>query len=80
MYLCKKATAVLDAHGRLCADDAGNPFVAIGRSNGSSYKAAFQDTPSRFEPANLVGLCFISKFGLSVSESSFAFGDPLGCF
>jgi len=80
VYFSKVAMALMEAHGLLVVDDVDNDVVELHKPDGSAKKVHYKATPSHYEPANLIGLRFILKFGLVVDGDSFRFSQPFDYF
>ncbi len=59
------------AHRLFVDDGNGNQFVAAHDTNGTVLKFQYMDTPSKVEPANLVGLKFLLRFPLIMTPELF---------
>ena len=73
IYFSKTALNAMESHGLLLIDDIGNDAVEIHTPDDVSKKIHFTNTPKDYDPANLIGLRFIIKFGLMVEGNSFKF-------
>ena len=80
VYFSKVAMALMEAHGLLVVDDVDNDVVELHKPDGTVKKVHYKATPSHYEPANLIGLRFIMKFGLVVDGDSFRFNQPFDYF
>ena len=72
-YFSAAGMAILRAHTLLVDDDNGNSIVAVNQADGTKWKAQYMDTPSAFEPANIIGLKFALRFPMAINGDSFAF-------
>lgn len=71
IYLSKLAYSMLSSANRIIEDpDLGTKYVTI-----NGRKAAVLPTPDNYEPANLMGLPILIRFGLSLSEHAVNFSD-----
>jgi hypothetical protein len=67
-YFSASGMAIMRAHRLLVEDDNGNSVVAVKRADGTRWQAQYLDTPTAFEPANLIGLRFILRFPITVVD------------
>lgn len=71
IYLSKLAYSMLNTANRIIEDpDLGAKYVTI-----NGRKAAVLPTPDNYEPANLMGLPILIRFGLSISEHAVKLSD-----
>jgi hypothetical protein len=80
VYFSKVASALMEAHGLLVVDDVDKDVVELHKPDGSIKRVHYKATPNAYEPANLIGLRFIIKFGLIVEGDSFHFIQPFDYF
>ena len=57
-------------------------FVVLHKADGSTCSVRFDDTPERYEPANLIGLRFLLRFGMpeKVTETTLRFHQEFRYF
>jgi hypothetical protein len=70
-YFSETGSAIMRAHRLLISDENGNQFVQVHAPDGSARKFQYMDTPSHFEPANLIGLRFLLHFPMLMTPDSF---------
>jgi predicted aspartyl protease len=68
LYLSESARGALEKAGRIEYDEVGSPIIEIG-----GRKAAVRVTPHTHQPANIMGMLMLERFGLQMSEGSFKF-------
>ena len=67
LYLSPVAYSVLLDSGRIKEDEIGSNYVLI-----EGKKFGVLETPAHHQPANLMGLFLLSKFGMNIHEDTFA--------
>ena len=70
-YFSEPGSAIMRAHRLLISDDNGNQFVQVHSPNGSTRNFQYLDTPTNFEPANLIGLRFLLCFPMLMTRDTF---------
>ena len=70
-YFSEAGSAIMRAHRLLISDDNGNQFVQVHSPDGSTRNFQYMDTPSTFEPANLIGLRFLLRFPMLMTPDTF---------
>ena len=80
VYFSKAAIALMEAHGLLLTEDFDNDVVELHKPDGSSKKVSYRATPKAYGPINLIGLQFITRFGLTVEGTSFRFHQDFAYF
>ena len=70
-YFSESGSAIMRAHRLMVSDDNGNQFVQVHSPDGSTCNFQYMDTPTNFEPVNLVGLRFLLRFPLLMTQDAF---------
>ena len=80
LYFGGVGMRLMEAHRLLLLDDAGNDHVRLLRQDGTECSVHYKATPSEYNPANIIGLRFLLRFGLVVDKSTFRFNEQFVCF
>ena len=80
IYLGTLGMRLMEAHGRLAVDELGNDIVKLHRGDGRECSVHYEATPRAFDPANIIGLRFLLRFGLVIDGATFAFKESFDHF
>ena len=73
VYFGNVGMKMMEAHQLLLLDDLGNDVVKL-------RDCSVQYTPKCYDPANIIGLRFLLRFGLVIEGSSFRFNEHFAHF
>jgi hypothetical protein len=79
IYFGNVGMRMMEAHRLLFLDDLGNDVVKL-QSPGTECSIHYKATPKCCDPANIVGLRFLLRFGLVLEASSFHFNEHFAHF
>jgi hypothetical protein len=74
-YFSSVAMAKMQQHKLLHEDEDGNDFVLV-----QARKTNYTQIPGAFEPANIIGLRFVTRVGMTVNSDTFTFVDVPSVF
>ena len=76
VYFGNVGMKMMEAHRLLLLDDLGNDVVKLR----SDYSVQYKPTPKCYDPANIIGLRFLLRFGLVIEGSAFRFNEHFAHF
>lgn len=84
IFFCSSAMRAMEENGLLLLDDLQNDAVKIHcfdcSGDHKTYTVHYQITPNVYEPANIIGLRFLLRFGFHVGDGSFRFDQSFEYF
>jgi hypothetical protein len=76
IYFGDVGMRLMEEHQLLKFDDAGSDVVRLQLMDGTECSVNYRATPSENNPANVIGLRFLLRFGFVVDGSTFRFHEP----
>ena len=80
IYFGSVAMRLMETHGLLLLDDLQSDVVKLHLSDGTSCKVQYKKSPSQYDPANIIGLRFLTRFGLMIDGTNFCFREQFDHF